>query len=155
MATHLVKKFPIFYGTWTFITVFTGAHFWFLSWANLIQSTLISGEAYTLWRSSLFSVLHPPATSSLLGPNIVVSASLSDTRHLCFFLNVRDQVSYAYKTTVKIIVLCILICKFVDRNSFWIELTCSWFFMNAIFICYCRSQIFYFCHIFEGFISCH
>jgi hypothetical protein len=29
--THSVKKFPAFYGTWRFITVFTAAHHWSLS----------------------------------------------------------------------------------------------------------------------------
>jgi len=39
MFIQLVKKFPAFCGTRTFITVFTWAHHWFLSWASCILST--------------------------------------------------------------------------------------------------------------------
>jgi hypothetical protein len=39
-ATHIVKKFPSFYGTRRFITVFTRARKWSLSWTRCIQSTL-------------------------------------------------------------------------------------------------------------------
>jgi NAD(P)-dependent dehydrogenase (short-subunit alcohol dehydrogenase family) len=35
---QLLKNFPAFYGTWNFITVFTRAHHWSLSWARSIQS---------------------------------------------------------------------------------------------------------------------
>jgi len=38
-VTQLVKKFPAFYGTRRFITVFTTIRHWFLSSANWIQST--------------------------------------------------------------------------------------------------------------------
>jgi hypothetical protein len=41
IVTHLVKKFPAFYGTWRFITMFTTTRLWSLSWARCIQSTLI------------------------------------------------------------------------------------------------------------------
>jgi hypothetical protein len=37
-CTKLLKKFPAFYGTWGFITVFTRARHLSLSWARLIQS---------------------------------------------------------------------------------------------------------------------
>jgi len=38
-VTHLVKKFPAFYETRRFITVFATAHHWSLSWARCIPST--------------------------------------------------------------------------------------------------------------------
>jgi hypothetical protein len=38
-VTHLVKKYPAFYGTQKFITVFTRARHWLQSWARCIQST--------------------------------------------------------------------------------------------------------------------
>jgi hypothetical protein len=39
IITQLVKKLPAFYGTLRYITVFTGARYWSLSWARWIQST--------------------------------------------------------------------------------------------------------------------
>jgi hypothetical protein len=45
-----------------------------------------------------------PVTSSLLGPNILL------------FLNVRDQVSHPYKTTGRIMVLCILTFTFLESR---------------------------------------
>jgi hypothetical protein len=39
IVTQLVKKFPAFYGTRRFITVFTRTRHWSLSWARWIQST--------------------------------------------------------------------------------------------------------------------
>ena len=38
-CSHLVNKFPLFYGTQKFITVFTSARHLSLSWARSIQST--------------------------------------------------------------------------------------------------------------------
>jgi hypothetical protein len=38
-SSQLVQKFPACYGTWRFITVFTTARHYLLSWARLIQST--------------------------------------------------------------------------------------------------------------------
>jgi hypothetical protein len=49
-------------------------------------------EAHKLCSSSLCSLLQPPATSSLLGPNIPLSTLFSDILSLCSSLNVRDQV---------------------------------------------------------------
>jgi hypothetical protein len=37
-VTQLLKNFPTFYGTRRFITVFTRALHWYLSWARSIQS---------------------------------------------------------------------------------------------------------------------
>jgi hypothetical protein len=50
-------------------------------------------------------------TSSLLGPNILLSTLFSNTLSVCSSFNVRDQVSHPYRTTGKIIVLYILISK--------------------------------------------
>jgi hypothetical protein len=60
---------------------------------------IILGEKYKLWISSLCSFLQSPVTSSLFGPNILLS-----TLSLCSSLNVRDQLSHPYRTTGKIIV---------------------------------------------------
>ena len=52
---QLVKKFPAFYGTWRFITTFTGAHHLSLSWASLIKSI---PPHPTSWRSILILSSH-------------------------------------------------------------------------------------------------
>jgi hypothetical protein len=52
-------------------------------------------------------LLHPPVTSSLFGPNILLSTLFSNTLSLFSSLNVRGQVSYPYRTTGKIIDLYI------------------------------------------------
>jgi hypothetical protein len=39
IVAHLINKFPVIYGTWRFITVFTRARHRSLSWATWIQST--------------------------------------------------------------------------------------------------------------------
>jgi hypothetical protein len=58
------------------------------------------------------NILHPPATSSLLGPNILLSILFSNTLNLCSSLSMRDRVSHPYKTTGKIMVLYISIFMF-------------------------------------------
>jgi hypothetical protein len=63
----------------------------------------------------LCSFLHCPVTSSLLGPNILLSTLFSNTLSLRSYLNVGDQVSHLYKTD-KIIVHYILIFIFLDRK---------------------------------------
>jgi hypothetical protein len=71
------------------------------------------GEDYRKWSFSLWSFLHTPVTSPLLGPNILLNALFSNTLSLRRSLNVSDQVSHPYKTTGKIIVLYILMFKFL------------------------------------------
>jgi hypothetical protein len=77
---------------------------------------IISGDEYKLWSSPLCNFLHSPVTSSLLGPNIPLSTLFSDTLSLCSSLNIRDQVSHPYKTTVRIMVLYILTFSFLDSR---------------------------------------
>jgi hypothetical protein len=68
----------------------------------------------------LCSFLPTPVTSSLFGPNILLS-----TLNLCSSYNDRDQVSHSYRTTGKIIISYILIFTFLDNRreekSFWTE----------------------------------
>jgi hypothetical protein len=53
IVTQLLKKFPAFYRTWRFITVFTTAHHWHLSWARCIQST--TSHPFSLRSASILS----------------------------------------------------------------------------------------------------
>jgi hypothetical protein len=64
----------------------------------------------------LCNFLHSPATSSLLGPNILLRTLFSNTLSLCSSLSVRDQVSHPYKTTGRIMVLYILTFTFLDSR---------------------------------------
>jgi hypothetical protein len=68
---------------------------------------------------------HSPVTSSLFGPNILLSTLFSNTLSLCSSLNVRDKVSHPYRTTGKMIVLYILMFTFFDSSPedrrFWTE----------------------------------
>jgi hypothetical protein len=76
----------------------------------LIIQIILDEECRSL--SSLYSLLHSPVTSSLLGPSIFRGTVFSNTLSLCYSLNVGDRVSHPYKTTGKIMALCILIFIF-------------------------------------------
>ena len=69
---------------------------------DFITRTIL-GEEYRSLSSSLCSFLHSPVTSSLLGPNILLSTLFSNTLSLRSSLNVSNQVSHPYKTIGKII----------------------------------------------------
>jgi hypothetical protein len=69
--------------------------------------------------SSLCSFLHSPVTSSILGPNILLSTIFSNSQSLRYSLNVSDQVSHPYTTWGKIIRLYILIFIFLDSRSLY------------------------------------
>ena len=62
---------------------------------NLITH-IIFGEEHRSFSSSLCSFLHFPVTSSLLGPNILLSTPFSNTFSLHTSLNVSKQVSHTY-----------------------------------------------------------
>ena len=82
---------------------------------DFITRTILCVE-YRSLSSSLCGFLHSPVTSSLLGPNILLNTIFSNTLSLHSSLNVSDQVSHPYKTTIKIIVLYISIFKFLDSK---------------------------------------
>ena len=81
-----------------------------------LVTQIILGEEYRSLSSSLCGFPHSPDTSSIVGPNILLSTVFSNTLSLHSFLSVSGQVSHPYKTTGKIIVLYILIFKFVDSK---------------------------------------
>ena len=78
----------------------------------------ILGEEYRSLSSSLRSFLHSTVLFSLLGPNILPSTLFSNTLSRRSSLNVRDQVSHPYKTTDKIIVLCLLSFVVLDSKTY-------------------------------------
>jgi hypothetical protein len=88
--------------------------------AHLILPDLITrkilGKEYRSISSSLCSFVYYLVTSSLLGPNILLSTQFSNTLSIRSFLNVSDQVLHPYKATGEIIVLHILIFKFLDSK---------------------------------------
>jgi hypothetical protein len=66
----------------------------------------------------LFIMQFSPASCHLLlfGRNILLSNLFSNTLSLCSSLNVRDKVSYVYRTTGTIKVLYILIFTYSDSR---------------------------------------
>ena len=109
----------------------------------------IRGEEYRWLSSSLCSFLHSLVTSSLLGPNILLSILFPNTLSLRSSLNVSDQFSRPYNTTGKLIVMYAYISIFnffgwqTGRQKFLHRMTSSipWlqsafnFFLNRILIC--------------------
>ena len=81
-----------------------------------LTTRTIFDEEYKSLSTSLCSFLHSPVTSSLLGPNILLSTLFSNTLNLRSFLNVSDQVSHAHKTSGKIIFLYILFFLFLGSK---------------------------------------
>ena len=69
---------------------------------DFITRTIL-GDEYRSFSSSLCSFLHSPITSSLLGPNILLSTLFSKTLSLRSSLNDSEQVSHLYKATGRII----------------------------------------------------
>jgi len=63
------------------------AHFLFL------YCITVYGEEY-LRSSSLCNFLHPPVTTSLIGPNFLLSTPFSSTLNLCPSVDMTDQVSH-------------------------------------------------------------
>ena len=62
----------------------------------------VLGEEYISLSTSLCSFLQSPVTSSLLGPNILLSTLFSNTLSLRSSINVSDQVSRPYKKRGKL-----------------------------------------------------
>jgi hypothetical protein len=69
---------------------------------------IIFGEAFKLQISSLCSLLQPHTTTFLLDPNVLRSTLFSSTFNPYPAVIMRGKVSHCYKTTGKIIILCVL-----------------------------------------------
>jgi hypothetical protein len=69
------------------------------------------------------SFLQPLATSSLLGPNILLSIIFQNALNPIPYIDVRDIVSHTYQKRSKITVTCILISKNLvgkgEDEKFW------------------------------------
>jgi len=65
---------------------------------------IIFGDQYKSWWFSLSRLLHPPVTSTLLGPNTFLGTLFSNTLSLCSLLNMRMwyQVLHPCKTGRKL-----------------------------------------------------
>jgi hypothetical protein len=101
MPRSSVWSFPIILPTKT-LYAFVISHTHVTCSTNLIILNLIFliilGEKYKLCSSLLCSFLHPPVNSPILDSNILLSNLFSNTLNWCSFLNMRNQVSYTYKT---------------------------------------------------------
>jgi hypothetical protein len=58
----------------------------------------------------------PSVASSFFGSNILLNTLFPNTLSLCSSLKIRDQISHPYRTTGKIILLCILLFMFLDSR---------------------------------------
>jgi len=74
-----------------------------------LNTRTATGEQYRSLSSYLCIFLLSPVTSSLLDINILLSTLFPKILNLRSSLNVSDQVSHPYKTTVKTIVLYIYV----------------------------------------------
>ena len=125
----------------------------------ILPDLIIFGEQYRLLNSSFCSFLHSPVTSSLLGPNILLSILFWNTVGLRSSLSMSDQVSHPYKRTDKIIIMYILIFIVLDGRQKilhrmvtsipWLQSTLN-LFQNISLICLCWSQIFELFHPLKG-----
>jgi hypothetical protein len=81
---------------------------------DLIILTVLR-EQYNLWSSLLCSFLQPPVTSSLFGPNILLSTLFSNTLSLRSSFNVRNQLVESWMATkTKSFVFYVTICNCVS-----------------------------------------
>jgi hypothetical protein len=98
---------------------------------------IIFSVTYKLWSPSLCSLPQPPATSSLLGPNILHYTLLLKTLNLIFkFIEVMGRQKTMNRTVANITQIYLFLIS-----------------MNPILICHCCSQIPELHHIFKGFIN--
>jgi len=73
---------------------------------------LVMCNEYKLWNSLLRSFFQTYITFSHLGPKVIRNTLFLDTFSLYPSLSVRNQISHAYKTAAKIMLLYILMFMF-------------------------------------------
>jgi hypothetical protein len=87
IITQLVKKLPVFYGTWKFITVFTKVHHWAFSWVRWIHFTS-SHPIFKIQSNIIVAYVRLPSGHSV-GTYHLYRRGRGGTlqqRHLCLFL---------------------------------------------------------------------
>jgi hypothetical protein len=82
----------------------------------------ILGEEYRTLSFTLCNFLHSPVTSSLLGPNILLSHLFSNTLSLRSYIDVSDKVLNPYKTTGNIVCVCVCVCEYIH---IYVYICCS------------------------------
>ena len=80
---QLVKKFPVFYGTWRFITALTSAHHLSLSWASSIQSTHPHPKDPSQYYPPIYAWVSPVVSFPQISPSKPLYTSpLPHTRYI-------------------------------------------------------------------------
>jgi hypothetical protein len=78
---------------------------------------------------------HSPVTSSLFGPNILLSTLFSNTLSLCSSLNVRDQVSHQYRTNTYLLPQLYILRLLCSSHA--LKMYCSAQLVRLLFIHRC------------------
>jgi len=78
------RSLPFEFYDRNFVCISHLSHACYIPWLILLGfiTLMISDEEYKLRSSSLCSILQPPAASSILGPNILLSTLFSNTLHV-------------------------------------------------------------------------
>jgi hypothetical protein len=84
-AAQLLNTFLAFSGTWRFITMFSTAHHWTLSWASQIQPT----SSHYFFHTDFRIILHlcQDLARSHFSSISLSSAHISDLSHVCYMLH--------------------------------------------------------------------
>jgi len=84
-----------------------------ISSVSFLKQYLITNRDFKPPHNIIFFI---PVLPFILESDIILSTPISKNLSLCSSFLVRDQVSHPYKTTCKVMVLCILIIIFFSRK---------------------------------------